>query len=122
MVHACALNPTAAQTNVERVRLFFVLLSQVAHRHASQDGTSIMHSAMTSRRLMGATLDIAAGAAELRRADRNGCTLSRNRAWRASSNRGSARARYCDIEALDHRSEAAVRYPIGSPCHQAALR
>jgi hypothetical protein len=62
--------------------------------------------------MTGATLDIAAGAAELRRADRNGCTLGRRRAWRASSNRGSARARYCDIGALDHRSEAAVRYPI----------
>ena len=79
MVHACALNPTAAQTNVERVRLFFVLLSRVAHRHAA----ALCHD---PGRLTGAALDIAAAAAERRRADRDGCTLGRNRPRHASSN------------------------------------
>ena len=76
-MHACALNPTAAQTNVGRVRLFFRAAesgSAQTRRLRSQDRTSIMRSAMSLGRLMGAALDIAAAAGELRRADRNVCT------------------------------------------------
>jgi hypothetical protein len=69
-VHACPLNPTAAQTNVEPVRLSFVLLSRVAHRHAA----ALCHD---PGRFTGATLDIAAAAAVRRRANRDGCTLGR---------------------------------------------
>jgi hypothetical protein len=62
--------------------------SAQTRRLRSQNGTSIMHSAMTQARLTGAALDIAAAAA----ARRNGCTSGRSRARRASSNFGSARA------------------------------